>query len=205
MLNSKGFDLWANDYDKDVQLSEESNSYPFAGYKQVLGTIYQTIRENPGKRVLDIGFGTGVLTQKLYADGYEISGMDFSEQMISIAKAKMPEADLLCHDFSQGFPEYFQGKTFDFMVCTYAIHHLDTPQKAAFIRELTPHLSENGLLLIGDVAFRTETELAECRAACGDSWDEDEIYMVEETIKPLIPNLEYEKITFCSGVFTIRR
>lgn len=205
MLNSKGFDLWANDYDKDVQLSEESNSYPFAGYQQVLGTIYRTIRENPGKRVLDIGFGTGVLTQKLYADGYEISGMDFSEQMISIAKAKMPEADLLCHDFSQGFPEYFGGKTFDFMVCTYAIHHLDTPQKAAFIRELTPHLSENGLLLIGDVAFRTETELAECRAACGDNWDEDEIYMVEETIKPLVPNLEYEKITFCSGVFTIRR
>ena len=205
MLNSKGFDLWANDYDKDVQLSEESNSYPFAGYQQVLGTIYRTIRENPGKRVLDIGFGTGVLTRKLYADGYEISGMDFSEQMISIAKAKMPEADLLCHDFSQGFPEYFQGRTFDFMVCTYAIHHLDTLQKAAFIRELTPHLSENGLLLMGDVAFRTEREFSECRAACGDSWDEDEIYMVEETLKPLVPNLEYEKITFCSGVFTIRR
>ena len=203
MLNSKGFDLWANDYDKDVQLSEESNSYPFAGYQQVLGTIYRTIRENPGKRVLDIGFGTGVLTRKLYADGYEISGMDFSEQMLSIARAKMPEADLIRHDFSQGFPEYFGSKTFDFMVCTYAIHHLDTPQKAAFIRELTPHLSENGLLLIGDVAFRTETELSECRAACGDSWDEDEIYMVEETLKPLVPNLEYEKITFCSGVFTV--
>jgi hypothetical protein len=36
LLNSKGFDLWANDYDKSVNLSEENNAYPFAGYKSVL-------------------------------------------------------------------------------------------------------------------------------------------------------------------------
>ena len=35
MLDNKGFDLWADGYDKSVQLSDESNTYPFAGYKQV--------------------------------------------------------------------------------------------------------------------------------------------------------------------------
>ena len=39
MLNSKGFDLWADDYDKSVNLSEEENTYPFAGYKNVLGNF----------------------------------------------------------------------------------------------------------------------------------------------------------------------
>ncbi len=205
MLNSGGFDLWANHYDRDVKLSEESDSYPFAGYKQVLGRIYQIIRQNPGKRILDIGFGTGVLTQKLYQDGYEISGMDFSEKMIAIAQEKMPDADLVLHDFSNGFPDCWKEKTFDFIVCTYAIHHLDNLQKADFIQDLMPHLVVNGLLLVGDVAFRTEKELEDCKTACGESWDEDEIYMVEETMNPLVSNLQYEKITFCSGVFSVRK
>ena len=36
MLNHKGFDLWADGYDKSVGLSDEANTYPFAGYKKVL-------------------------------------------------------------------------------------------------------------------------------------------------------------------------
>ena len=43
MLDNKGFDLWADGYDKSVGLSEEENTYPFAGYKKVLGNIYKTI------------------------------------------------------------------------------------------------------------------------------------------------------------------
>jgi len=62
MLNSKGFDLWADNYDKSVNLSEEENTYPFAGYKNVLGEIYQTIRNGKGRTILDIGFGTGILS-----------------------------------------------------------------------------------------------------------------------------------------------
>lgn len=34
MLNHKGFDLWADGYDKSVGLSDEANTYPFAGYKR---------------------------------------------------------------------------------------------------------------------------------------------------------------------------
>lgn len=64
MLDSKGFDLWANGYDKSVGLSDEENTYPFAGYKRILGIIYKTIIEKQNPIVLDIGFGTGTLTRK---------------------------------------------------------------------------------------------------------------------------------------------
>ena len=47
MLNNKGFDLWADGYDKTVGVSDDENSYPFAGYKEVLGRIFQTIMEKP--------------------------------------------------------------------------------------------------------------------------------------------------------------
>ena len=31
MLDDRGFDLWADGYDKSVRLSEENGVYPFAG------------------------------------------------------------------------------------------------------------------------------------------------------------------------------
>ena len=40
MLSNQGFDLWADDYDKSVGLSDENGTYPFAGYKNVLNEIY---------------------------------------------------------------------------------------------------------------------------------------------------------------------
>ena len=39
MLDEKGFDLWADGYDATVGLSEESDTYPFAGYKKVLDNM----------------------------------------------------------------------------------------------------------------------------------------------------------------------
>ena len=123
MLSSQGFDLWADGYDASVGLSDEENSYPFAGYKQVLGTIYRAIRMQAGCGcVLDLGFGTGTLAHRLYQDGYEITGVDFSPRMIQLAQEKMPDAHLLCCDFSQGLPEKL-GR-FDAIVSTYALHHL---------------------------------------------------------------------------------
>lgn len=45
MLDNKGFDLWADGYDKTVGISYEENCYPFAGYKEILGMIYKKVLE----------------------------------------------------------------------------------------------------------------------------------------------------------------
>lgn len=205
MLNNTGFDLWANDYDKDVQLTEESNEYPFAGYKAVLGTIHQTITRSSGRRVLELGFGTGILAKKLYDSGYIITGVDFSQAMIDIAQTKMPAARLIRYDFAAGLPECLRGETFDFVVCTYAIHHLTDAQKIDLLRELNGMLSPRGCILIGDVAFARNDELAACRASCGDDWDDDEIYPTAENLLPVFPHLQFQQISYCAGVITISR
>ena len=101
MLDNKGFDLWADGYDKTVGVSDEENTYPFAGYKDVLGTIYKTIMKKANAVVLDIGFGTGTLTTKLYENGCTIYGQDFSARMIELASEKMPGAHLYQGDFTQ--------------------------------------------------------------------------------------------------------
>ena len=88
MLNNIEFDLWADGYDKTVGISDEENTYPFAGYKKVLGFIFQTIVRAENAVVLDIGFGTGTLTAKLYERGCSIYGQDFSSRMIALASDK---------------------------------------------------------------------------------------------------------------------
>ena len=52
MLDEKGFDLWADGYDRSVGLSDEDGTYPFAGYRAVLGAIYVVAQALP--RVSDL-------------------------------------------------------------------------------------------------------------------------------------------------------
>ena len=124
MLNYKGFDLWADDYDKSVGLSDENGTYPFAGYKAVLNEIYNRVLSCSKKAVLDIGFGTGTLTTKLYERGFRIFGQDFSERMIELAQEKMPQARLYQGDFSQGLADDLKQNKYDTIIATYSLHHL---------------------------------------------------------------------------------
>lgn len=89
---------------------------------------------------------------------------------------------------------------FDFVVCTYAIHHLTDEQKVHFIQALLEHVKPTGKVLIGDVAFKTREQLEQCRIHFDDSWDDDEIYPVIEGLKVQFPNLQFKSISFCSGI-----
>ena len=58
--------------------------------------------EKQNAAVLDLGFGTGVLTTKLYEHGCSIYGQDFSSRMIELASEKMPGSHLYQGDFTKG-------------------------------------------------------------------------------------------------------
>ncbi len=203
MLDDKGFDLWADGYDKSVGLSDDYNTYPFAGYKKILADIYRIVMEKPNAAVLDMGFGTGTLTTKLYENGCVIFGQDFSARMIELASEKMPDAHLYQGDFSRGLVEALKKETYDFIVATYSIHHLVDDQKVVLLRELMDHLRDNGKILIGDVAFESREELDKCREESGDEWDDDELYCVADELRADFPGLVFKKMTFCSGILTI--
>lgn len=203
MLDNKGFDLWADGYDKTVGVSDEGNTYPFAGYKDVLGTIFKTIMKKPSAVVLDIGFGTGTLTTKLYGNGCTIYGQDFSARMIELASEKMPNAHLYQGDFTQGLVEPLQAQNYDFIVATYSLHHLTDEQKVSFLRVLQDHLNPGGQILIGDVAFENRSQLEQCQKDVGEEWDDDEIYFVVDELKGEFPELGFKQISHCSGVLSI--
>ncbi|MBR1759246.1 MAG: class I SAM-dependent methyltransferase [Lachnospiraceae bacterium] len=203
MLDNKGFDLWADGYDKTVGVSDEGNTYPFAGYKDVLGTIYKIIMEKTNVVVLDIGFGTGTLTTKLYENGCTIYGQDFSARMIELASEKMPNAHLYQGDFTHGLVEPLLEQSYDFIIATYSLHHLTDEQKVSFLRELQVHLNPGGQILIGDVAFENRSQLEQCRKDVGDEWDDDEIYFVVDALKKEFPSLIFTQISYCAGIISL--
>lgn len=205
MLNHLEFDLWADGYDKSVAVSEENDEYPFAGYGQILNTIYNHVLTNPGRQVLDIGFGTGTLTTKLYEKGCTIYGQDFSQRMIDLAQEKMPEAHLYQGDFTLGLANELTGRQYDAIIATYSLHHLSDTQKVRFFRDLLGLLAPNGCIYVGDVAFPTREELEACRCRMAEKWDEDEIYFVFEELNEAFPQLEFEPVTYCSGVLYLKR
>ncbi|OON99276.1 MAG: hypothetical protein ATN35_13465 [Epulopiscium sp. Nele67-Bin004] len=201
MLDNKGFDLWADDYDLTVKHISESNSYPFAGYKSLLSTIYSQVKLVPNASVLDLGIGTGVLSTKLYNEGYTITGVDFSGKMLEICRPKMPNATLIEFDFKENLPN-LEDK-FDFVICTYAIHHLNNGQKVRFISQLLTLLTPQGKILIGDVAFANKKQEESCREQYLDIWDTDEIYLIATEIVPCFKNSTFKKISFCAGILEI--
>ncbi len=203
MLDQKGFDLWAEGYDRSVELSDEEARYPFAGYKALLNEIYNRVLAGPHRMVLDIGFGTAFLTSRLYQAGAQIFGQDFSAEMVRLAREKMPEARLYQGDFTQGLRAELKENRYDAVIATYSLHHLDGGQKVRFLRELLPLLNEGGRIYIGDVAFRTRAELEACREAEGEKWDPDEIYFVFEELKKDIPALTFEPFSYCAGLLTL--
>ncbi|MGI5063200.1 class I SAM-dependent methyltransferase [Treponema denticola] len=205
MLDSKGFDLWSDNYDTQVEISDEENVYPFAGYKRVLGTVYEKVRKQNPKNILDIGFGTGILAKKLYDDGYNIYGIDFSNEMLKKAKQKMPNAELLQFDFTDGLPKEFEQKQFDVILSTYAIHHIDDKAKKSYILKLLKSLNPKGILIFGDVAFETEKDMEAARKKDYEEWDDEEYYLIAERFNLWFPYLktDFIKISYCSGVCTI--
>lgn len=205
MLNSNGFDVWADGYDESVRLADENDAYPFAGYATILKEIYGRVCASGAKAVLDIGFGTGTLAGQLYQKGCDVFGQDFSSRMIQLAQEKMPRAQLYQGDFSLGLVQELKQQRYDAIIATYALHHLTDEQKVAFLQELLPLLQDNGCIYVGDVAFATRAELEQCKAQAGDDWDASEIYFVYDELKQAFPQLQFEPVSHCAGLLTLKK
>lgn len=205
MLNSNGFDVWADGYDESVRLADENDAYPFAGYATILREIYGRVCASGAKAVLDIGFGTGTLAGQLYQQGCDVFGQDFSSRMIQLAQGKMPRAQLYQGDFSLGLVQELKQQRYDAIIATYALHHLTDEQKAAFFQELLPLLQDNGCIYVGDVAFATRAQLEQCKAQAGDDWDASEIYFIYDELKQAFPQLRFEPVSHCAGLLTLKK
>ncbi len=203
-LNETGFNEWAGAYDEDIA---KSKGYPFEGYYKVLAKVKGMIKMGEQTSILDIGIGTGALTHELYKQNAQIVGLDFSQKMLDLAAEKMPKATFIQHDFSEELPLEIQTQKFDYIVSSYAVHHLEDDAKVIFIKKLQSILSEGGRIIIADISFPDATAQEACKEAAGRSWDHTEYYFVADKMIRLLEQAElsvsYEQISFCAGIYLI--
>lgn len=204
-MDSKKYDLWSEGYGAQVHLLKDNDEYPVAGYGELLNEVYNMVRSSGAKKVLDAGFGTGILTKKLYEDGYIIHGVDASEQMVEAGRECMPEAKLVVGDYSLGMPLELIREEYDMVISTYALHHLDHYEKVSFIKDMLRQLPEGGKVIIGDLAFETMDELRAFRRQHRENWLYEGMYMVYAEAAKDFEYVEWKKISKCAGIVTITK
>jgi SAM-dependent methyltransferase len=78
----------------------------------------------PRGSALDVGCGTGALAQRLAGIGYEVVGVDPSEGMLEIMRARSPETRAVN---ASGTALPFEDDSFDVVLTVAAMHHIADP------------------------------------------------------------------------------
>jgi len=145
----------------------------------------------------------------LYEGGNVITGVDFSNEMLSISKSKMPNAKFHQFNFAEGLPSEIEKMKYDFIISTYALHHLTDSLKVTLIKSLLNYLNENGVIIIGDISFQTRDELEVCKTESNpNDWDDDEFFFVFSEISQELKDIcfiSYKQISHCGGILEIKK
>jgi ubiquinone/menaquinone biosynthesis C-methylase UbiE len=95
--------------------------------------------------VLDIGCGTGRDVQTLLREGFEVTGIDVSSEMIKIAKKENPDALLQIMEASN---LQFPNNSFDGIISLYTLEHLNPKLFTKALKEIKRVLRNNGYFLL---------------------------------------------------------
>jgi ubiquinone/menaquinone biosynthesis C-methylase UbiE len=96
-------------------------------------------------KVLDAGCGAGIPVAQILSDRFELTGVDFSEAQIDLARRHVPGAQFVCQDMTKlGFPD----DTFDAIVSYYAIIHIPREQHQSLFVNFQRMLKRDGFALL---------------------------------------------------------
>lgn len=99
----------------------------------------------PNAKVLDTGCGAGIPVTKILSEQFNVTGVDFSEAQIELAKKNVPNATFICQDMNQlDFPD----ETFDGICSFYAIIHIPREEHPALLGNFFRMLKSNGIALL---------------------------------------------------------
>ncbi|WP_139489413.1 MerR family transcriptional regulator [Brevibacillus dissolubilis] len=150
------FNRMASTYDDMVNRQQESDQNgfkPHENYEQVLDRVVTITAPAAEEHGLDIGTGTGNLVKRFTHLTRQMSATDQSTEMLRLCKEKNPSVETKLGNFL-ALP--YLDHQFDFVVSTYALHHLTEEQKVLALTECKRVLKPGGRFAIADLMFADE-------------------------------------------------
>ncbi|WP_125666657.1 MerR family transcriptional regulator [Paenibacillus baekrokdamisoli] len=127
----------------DERAASHSGEYTY--YEDTLNLIVKWVSAIQGEHGLDLGTGTGNLAGKFIAGGIHMSGVDQSKEMLRHSQRKYPTLEGRLGNFL-AIP-YLEG-VFDFVVSSFAFHHLTNEQQLLALTEMRRVLKPRGRICI---------------------------------------------------------
>ena len=153
VLSRQHFNLMADQYDE--LFITHLDAYELT-HEMVLTML--PFSQSESFRVLELGCGTGNLTQKLLdqfpkstAEGYDVSG-----EMLARARAKLTDTGRRIQLHQGDISQLTLTGPFDAVISAIAVHHVPQPDKPSLFQRLYDVLRPGGVLVLGD-AFQAAT------------------------------------------------
>lgn len=109
-------------------------------------------------RVLDAGCGAGLPVTRVLSEKFDVTGVDFSEKQIELAKKNVSKATFICQDMTElDFP----ARSFDGICSFYSIIHIPREEHRMLLANFHRMLKPGGITLLCLGAEDLENDIEE--------------------------------------------
>jgi len=133
----------------------------------------------PGKDILDLGSGPGLLSKHYSDEGYNVTGIDFSENMVKAAEKQCPKCRFIAKNVLD--LDTTDGK-FDGILAFHLAQYLDSEQMVKLFKKVSEALSGGGkFMIVFTNTCHPKSGYNTCSAGLTEYWNQWKI----EDITPL--------------------
>lgn len=124
----------------------------YNGESEFINWAVKEHKTSPGIELMDMACGTGSHAEIL-KNNFKVTGIDINEDMLNIARHKVPEADFIHGNMKKLKLE----AKFDVVICIFSAIHYNTnfSELEKTLKNFYNHLEEGGILIY-DLSFNTE-------------------------------------------------
>lgn len=141
----------------------------------------------PGAKILDVGCGSGDKSDYLIKKGFNLTGIDFSEKMIEIAKRDVPEGIFFVMDMLGS--EEVEG-SFDAIFMQASLLHIPKKDAQSVVSKFVHKLNKGGVFLVAVKETKPNRPEEEIKTEddYGYKYDRFFSYFTSDEIKTILKN-----------------